>query len=44
LTPDGIRRTAEKDGFIYILPVSVPVDVSGEHVCDRRHGALWAAT
>jgi len=41
LTPDGIRRTADKDGFIYVLPVSVPVDVSGELVCDWRPGALW---
>jgi aminoglycoside 2'-N-acetyltransferase I len=41
LTPDGIRRTADKDGFIYVLPVSVPVDVSGELICDWRQGALW---
>jgi len=41
LTPDGIRRTADKDGFIYVLPVSVPVDVSGELVCDWRPGAVW---
>lgn len=41
LTPDGIRRAADKDGFIYVLPVSVPVDVAGELVCDWRPGALW---
>jgi aminoglycoside 2'-N-acetyltransferase I len=41
LTPDGIRRTADKDGVIYVLPTSVPVDVSGELICDWRHGALW---
>jgi len=41
LTPDGIRRTADKDGVIYVLPVSVPVDASGELVCDWRPGALW---
>jgi aminoglycoside 2'-N-acetyltransferase I len=41
LTPDGIRRTADKDGFIYVLPVSVPVDVSGELICDWRQGDLW---
>jgi aminoglycoside 2'-N-acetyltransferase I len=41
LTPDGVRRTADKDGFIYILPVSVPVDVTGELICDWRQGALW---
>ncbi len=41
MTPDGIRRTADKDGSIYVLPVSAPPDVSGELVCDWRHGALW---
>jgi aminoglycoside 2'-N-acetyltransferase I len=41
LTPDGIRRTADKDGFIYVLPVSVPVDVSGELICNWRQGDLW---
>jgi aminoglycoside 2'-N-acetyltransferase I len=41
LSPDGIRHTADKDGVIYVLPVSVPVDVSGELVCDWRPGALW---
>jgi aminoglycoside 2'-N-acetyltransferase I len=41
LTPDGIRRTADKDGSIYVLPVSVPLDVSGELTCDWRPGALW---
>jgi aminoglycoside 2'-N-acetyltransferase I len=41
LTPYGIRRTADKDGFIYVLPVSVPVDISAELVCDWRQGALW---
>jgi aminoglycoside 2'-N-acetyltransferase I len=41
LTPDGIRRTADKDGAIYVLPVSVPVDVTGELVCDWRPGSVW---
>jgi aminoglycoside 2'-N-acetyltransferase I len=41
LTPDGIRRTPDKDGAIYALPVSIPVDVSGELVCDWRPGSVW---
>lgn len=41
LTPEGIRRTADKDGWIYVLPVSVPVDVTGELVCDWRPGSVW---
>jgi len=41
LTPDGIRRTADKDGIIYVLPGSVPLDVSAELTCDWRPGSLW---
>jgi len=41
LTPDGIRRTADKDGIIYVLPVSVPLDLSAELTCDWRPGSLW---
>ena len=41
LTPDGIRRTADSDGAIYVLPVSVPVDLTGELVCDWRPGSVW---
>lgn len=41
LTPDGIRRTPGKDGYIYVLPVSVQVDVTGEIACDWRSGTLW---
>jgi aminoglycoside 2'-N-acetyltransferase I len=41
LTSDGIRRTADKDGIIYVLPVSVPLDVSAELTCDWRPGSLW---
>jgi aminoglycoside 2'-N-acetyltransferase I len=41
LTPEGMRRTADEDGWIYVLPVSVPVDVSGELVCDWRPGSAW---
>ena len=41
LTPDGIRRTADKDGIIYVLSVSVPLDVSAELTCDWRPGSLW---
>lgn len=41
LTPDGIRRTEDKDGAIWVLPVSEPVDTSGELIADWRAGALW---
>ena len=41
LAPDGIRRTTGSDGHIYVLPVSEPVDLSGELTCDWRHGSPW---
>jgi aminoglycoside 2'-N-acetyltransferase I len=41
LTPDGVKRTADKDGIIYVLPGSVPLDVSAELTCDWRPGSLW---
>ena len=41
MTPDGIRRTPGAEESIYVLPVSVPVDVSGELTCDFRPASLW---
>ncbi|MBV9161847.1 MAG: GNAT family N-acetyltransferase [Pseudonocardiales bacterium] len=41
LTPTGIARTAEDDCCIYVLPLTVPLDLSGELTCDWRDGDLW---
>ena len=41
LTPDGIRPHPGYGGIIYVLPVSVPVDVSAELTCDFRPASLW---
>ena len=41
MSPDGIRSTADNDGAIYVLQVSVPFDTSRPLVCDWRHGSLW---
>ena len=41
LTPTGIKRTEEDDGGIYVLPVTVPLDLSGELTCDWRDGDVW---
>jgi len=41
LTPSGIQRTAEDDDAIYVLPVSVPLDLAGELTCDWRGGDVW---
>jgi len=41
LTPSGIQRTAADDDAIYVLPVSVPLDLAGELTCDWRGGDVW---
>jgi aminoglycoside 2'-N-acetyltransferase I len=41
LTPTGIQRTEEDDGGIYVLPVTVSLDVTGELTCDWRDGDVW---
>ena len=41
LTPSGITRTEEEDGGIFVLPAEVPLDLSGELICDWRDGDVW---
>lgn len=41
LTPTGITRTEDEDGSIYVLPVTAPLDLSGELTCDWRDGNVW---
>jgi aminoglycoside 2'-N-acetyltransferase I len=41
LTPTGITRTEDDDGGIYVLPVAVPLDRTGELTCDWRDGDVW---
>jgi aminoglycoside 2'-N-acetyltransferase I len=41
LTPSGVRRTPDDDGGIYVLPVTVELDVAGELTCDWRDGDVW---
>jgi aminoglycoside 2'-N-acetyltransferase I len=41
LTPTGIVRTEEEDGSIYVLPVTAPLDLYGELICDWRDGDVW---
>ena len=41
LTPDGITRTADDDGGIYVLPGTVPLDLDGDLTCDWRDGDVW---
>ena len=41
LTPDGIRPTTDVDGCLYVFPLAVPLDLSGELTCDWRDGDVW---
>jgi aminoglycoside 2'-N-acetyltransferase I len=41
LTPDGIRRTPDEDGAIFVFPSTAPLDLAGELTCDWREGDVW---
>lgn len=41
LTPEGIARTSGDDDAIFVLPVSEPMDLNADLICDYRHGELW---
>lgn len=42
LTPDGVRRTADEDGCIYVLPTATtPLDLDTDLTCDWRDGDAW---
>jgi aminoglycoside 2'-N-acetyltransferase I len=41
LTPDGVVRTADEEGTVYVLPGAAPLDLDGELMCDWRDGDVW---
>jgi aminoglycoside 2'-N-acetyltransferase I len=41
VAPSGLVRTPEKDQGVYVLEVSVALDVSKDLACDWREGDLW---
>jgi aminoglycoside 2'-N-acetyltransferase I len=41
LTPAGVVRTEGEDGAVYVLAVTVALDVSGQLTCDWRDGDVW---
>jgi aminoglycoside 2'-N-acetyltransferase I len=41
LTPRGIERTEDADGSVYVLPLTMPLNLDGELTCDWREGDLW---
>jgi aminoglycoside 2'-N-acetyltransferase I len=41
LTPEGVQRTTEEEGFVYVLPVAAELDLAGELTSDWRDGDVW---
>ncbi len=41
LTPEGVVRTPDEDGAIFVLPGETPLDLDGELTCDWRDGDVW---
>ncbi|WP_435880169.1 GNAT family N-acetyltransferase [Streptomyces nondiastaticus] len=41
VSPQGLRRTEEEDGCIYVLPLSAALDLDGALACDWRPGDVW---
>jgi aminoglycoside 2'-N-acetyltransferase I len=41
LSPDGVERTADEDGGVYVLPQGTQIDLAGDLVCDWRDGDVW---
>lgn len=41
IAPDGIERTEEEEGSIYVLPVSAELTADGDLACDWRGGDVW---
>jgi aminoglycoside 2'-N-acetyltransferase I len=41
ISPSGLLRTPEEEGWIYVLPVSAPLRLSGDLACDWRDGDVW---
>ncbi len=41
LTPDGIVRTPDDDGGVYVLRGAVSLDLDAELACDWRDGDVW---
>jgi aminoglycoside 2'-N-acetyltransferase I len=41
LTPEGVQRTTEEEGYVYVLPVAAELDLAGELTCDWRDGDVW---
>jgi aminoglycoside 2'-N-acetyltransferase I len=40
-TPDGVVRTPDDDGAVWVLEVAAPLAPGGELTCDWRDGDVW---
>ena len=41
LTPGGVQRTPDEEGWVFVLPCAVALDLDGELTCDWRDGDVW---
>ena len=41
VTPQGLRRTPDDDGAVYVLPVTADLALHGDLACDWRDGDVW---
>ena len=41
LTPSGVVRTPDDEGWLFVMPAAAIVDLDGELTCDWRDGDLW---
>jgi aminoglycoside 2'-N-acetyltransferase I len=41
LGTEGLVRTPEDDGGVYVLPVTATLDLAGDLACDWRGGKVW---
>lgn len=41
LAPTGPARTPDDDGTVFVLPVGIKLDTTGELMCDWRAGDAW---
>jgi aminoglycoside 2'-N-acetyltransferase I len=41
LTPGGVVRTPEEDAGVYVMEVTVALDLAGDLTCDWRDGQVW---
>jgi aminoglycoside 2'-N-acetyltransferase I len=41
LTPSGVRRTADDDGAVFVFPLSIPLSLDDDLICDWRDGDTW---